>query len=209
MIKNIIFDLCGPIITIDIDLINRQFHHMGVMAEKPYELLVEAGVTERFETDGMTPELFCNEVRRLLACSLTNEEIACCWNTLITNFAPSHVDLLKRLKGQYKTFLLSNSDKINGDFFEDYLNSHAGFDFLGTCFDDHFFSYQIGRRKPSRETFLTILEKHHLLPEETLFIDDRMGHCQGAEALGIRTHFLREGTDICDLFDTSLNYIRK
>lgn len=207
MIKNIIFDLCGPIITIDIDLINQQFHRMGVVADDPYALLVEEGVTERFETDEITPEQFCDEVRRLLSCSLADDEIALCWNTLITDFAPRHVELLKRLKGRYRTFLLSNSDRINGDFFEEYLNGHAGFDFLGECFDDHFFSYQLAHRKPSRETFLAILDKHNLNPEETLFIDDRMGHCQGAQPLGIKTHFLKEGTDICDLFDTDLKYI--
>ena len=50
MIKNIIFDLCGPIITIDLGLMNNKFFQFGVKGiDNPYKILYKAGVTKEFE----------------------------------------------------------------------------------------------------------------------------------------------------------------
>lgn len=205
MIKNIIFDLCGPIITIDLALIEKEFHALGVKEEHPYERLVESGLTEDFESNRITSAVFFDSVRNQFGLPLKDEEITNAWNTLITSFLPQHIQLLRQLRPKYKTFLLSNSDQINGDFFSYYLNHEAGFDFLGECFDQAFFSYQLSMRKPSPDLFRKIVEMHHLDPEETLMIDDREGHCQGARKAGLKAFCLKEGIDICDLFDKDNN----
>lgn len=201
MIKNIIFDLCGPVITIDLDLIDQRFHALGVGAEKPYDLLVDSGLTERFESDEISSRVFFDEVRRLLNCTLSDEEITDFWNTLITAFPMSHVELLKGVRNHYRTFLLSNSDEINALFFKEELGRRAGFDFTGQCFEEAFFSHAIGCRKPSLQAFSHILNKYQLNPEETLMIDDREGHCEGARKAGLKALRLDPDTDLTQLFD--------
>jgi len=208
MIKNIIFDLCGPIITIDLKLIDQRFHELGVAVEHPYDRLVTSDLTEEFECNRITVDTFCNEVRKTLQCpSLTDKDIRDAWNTLIISYPPAHAQLIRRLKDKYSVFLLSNSDQINAEYFHDYLNKGAGFNFIEECFDEAIFSYQTGMRKPDPRIFQQIVSQHGLIPEETLHIDDREIHCEGARKAGLQAYCLRPETDICDLFDNNQEII--
>lgn len=200
-IKNIIFDLCGPIITIDINLIDKRLHEFGIMEEHPYRTLYDSGLTKRFEANEITTAEFCNEVRTILQTDISNEQICDAWNTLIVDFKCEHQLLFPKVHKHYRTFVLSNSDVVNAEYFTQYLNSEAGFDFVGQGFDEIFFSYKIGERKPSPKIFQHILAKHNLNAAETLFIDDCEKHCLGAKEVGLYTIWLQKPTDICELFN--------
>ena len=197
--NNIIFDLCGPIITLDIELMNRRFHDFGVKAEKPYQRLRDVGLTKRYEAGLISTSDFTNQVREILDCPLDDSQIIEAWNTLIVDFPQKHIDLLKQLKSKYKTFLLSNSDETNAAFFKEYMKRVAGFDILSDCFDEVFFSCDLHDRKPSPAVFQHIVDKHQLVTSETLVIDDCKAHCDGAASIGLKTHWLSPDEDICDL----------
>ena len=198
-IKNIILDLCGPVITLDMELMNRRFRDFGVPNEKPYQLLRSEGLTKRYEAGLLDTEEFCDQVRQLLATPLSNAQIIDAWNTLVSDFPAQHIKYVKALHTRYRMFLLSNSDVTNAAFFREYLHSQAGFDFLGECFDEVFFSCDIHDRKPNPAVFQHILNKHGLSPRETLVIDDCRKHCEGAASIGLLTHWLQPGEDISEL----------
>ena len=200
-IKNIIFDLCGPIITIDVGLIDKRLQQLGVKTEQPYRKLYDIGLTKRFESNMITTAQFCKELRSVLETGISNEQICDAWNTLIVDFKPEHQQLLPKVHNHYRTFMLSNSDVVNAEYFVNYLNENAGFDFTEQCFDEIFFSYMIGDRKPSKNVFKHILAKHNLNANETLFIDDCEKHCMGAKEVGLNTIWLQKPTDICELFN--------
>ncbi|MBO7571541.1 MAG: HAD family phosphatase [Bacteroidales bacterium] len=200
-IKNIIFDLCGPIITIDVNLIDKRLHEFGITSEHPYRKVYDLALTKRFEANQITTDEFCNEFREILNTRITNEQICDVWNSLIVDFKREHQLLFPKIHKHYHTFVLSNSDVVNAEYFTQYLNSEAGFDFVSQGFDEIFFSYTIGERKPSPEIFQHILDKHNLIASETLFIDDCEKHCIGAKEVGLNTIWLQKPTDICDLFN--------
>ena len=200
-IKNIIFDLCGPIITIDVGLIDKRLQQLGVKIEQPYRKLYDIGLTKRFESNMITTAQFCKELRSVLETGISDEQICNAWNTLIVNFKPEHQQLLPKVHNHYRTFMLSNSDVVNAEYFVNYLNENAGFNFTEQCFDEIFFSYMIGDRKPSGNVFNHILTKHKLNASETLFIDDCEKHCIGAKEVGLNTIWLQKPTDICELFN--------
>ena len=110
MIKNIIFDLCGPIITIDITLIDKALQRLGALNPQPYLELYHAGVTKQFESGLITDVEFCQEVRSRLSISAPDAAIAHAWNTLIVSFDPRNADFVRRMHQSHRTFLLSNSD---------------------------------------------------------------------------------------------------
>lgn len=199
MIKNIIFDLCGPIITLDIELMNRRFHDFGVKVEKPYQTLRTAGLTKDYEAGLVSTSDFCDKVRCLLGTPLDDIRILDAWNTVVSDFPKQHIDLLRRLKSQHRLFLLSNSDVTNAQYFREYVNRQAGCDLMSECFDEVFFSCDLHDRKPSPAVFQHIVDKHRLSPSETLVIDDCKAHCDGAASIGLQTHWLQAGEDICDL----------
>lgn len=200
-IKNIIFDLCGPIITIDVGMIDKRFQQFGIKTDQPYRKLYDSGLTKRFESNLITTDQFCNELRTILATDITNEQICDAWNTLIVDFKHEHQQLLPKVHNHYRTFMLSNSDVVNAKYFTKFLNDEAGFDFTEQCFDEIFFSYTIGDRKPSKNVFRHILAKHNINATETLFIDDCEKHCIGAKKVGLNTIWLQKPTDICELFN--------
>lgn len=197
---NIIFDLCGPIIKIDITLIDKKLQLYGVKYEQPYLELYRAGLTKQFEAAQITPEAFADAARRTLAADFTDEQLWEAWNSLVVDFDPAHVETVGRLRDRgFRTYILSNSDVVNAEFFRDDLNRRAGFDFAGNCFNEMMFSCQLGCRKPSPEIFQKVLERHHLRAAETLFVDDCEKHCLGAASVGLQTHWLHNGETIENL----------
>lgn len=208
MIKNIIFDLCGPIITLDLELMNRRFRDFGVTAvEKPYQKMREEGLTKIYEQGLISTGDFCSEVRRILQCDLTDEEIFDCWNTVVADFPPQHAETLAKLSTRYRLFLLSNSDVVNAEFFIDYIDQRAGEGFMKNTFSGVFFSCDLRLRKPDPKIFLSLAKKTEIDLAETLFVDDCQKHTQSAASLGINVIWLKPEWDIADLFDERLDVL--
>ena len=57
-------------------------------------------------------------------------------------------------------------------------------DFLKNM-DGAIFSYEVNLLKPEPEIYQTLLDRFHLKPEETVFLDDTAENCEGARKLGI------------------------
>lgn len=200
-IRNIIFDLCGPIITIDVAGINRVMHGYGVSSTEAYQELHRARLTHRFESGLISPAHFCQEVRAILHSDITDEQIFEAWNTVITAFPESHIHLLEQLKMRYRLFMLSNSDEVSARFFTNCLNQQAGYDFVNSVFERAYYSCETGMRKPDPAIFRYIMEHHGLQPDETFLIDDNPKHVAGAREAGMHAQLLAKGCDITDLFD--------
>lgn len=208
MIKNIIFDLCGPIITLNLELMNRRFRDYGVTAvEKPYQKMREEGLTKIYEQGLISTGDFCSEVRRILQCDLTDEEIFDCWNTVVADFPPQHAETLAKLSTRYRLFLLSNSDVVNAEYFIDYIDQRAGEGFMKKTFSGVFFSCDLRLRKPDPKIFLSLAKKTEIDLAETLFVDDCQKHTQSAASLGINVIWLKPEWDIADLFDERLDVL--
>ena len=59
----------------------------------------------------------------------------------------------------------------------------------------------MGMRKPDLQIFSTLLNKHNLLPKNTLFVDDKKNNTDAAASLGIHVWNLEVGKeDVTDLF---------
>lgn len=96
---------------------------------------------------------------------------------------PETETLIKELSAQgYKLYCLSN---MSIDFY-DYLKTREVFKY----FDGQVISAIEHMVKPDREIYDLILQRYHLKPEESLFIDDLEANIKAAQALGINTvHF--------------------
>ena len=55
MIRNLIIDLCGPLLQIDVNRINERFHQQGISAENPYMTLYREGRVKAFDRGEITP----------------------------------------------------------------------------------------------------------------------------------------------------------
>ena len=82
------------------------------------------------------------------------------------------LEFLQMLSQKYRLFLLSNTDSIHIETFENKTGISFYSDFY-QCFEKVYFSFEIGMRKPNADVFQYIINKHELSPKRTLFVDDK------------------------------------
>jgi len=107
------------------------------------------------------------------------------WLEMLGEDIHETVDVLRQLKntGKYKLYALTNWSA------ETFPHALERFEFF-KVFDGVVVSGQEKMRKPSAEFYKVLLDRYHLDPTNTIFIDDSLRNVKGAEAVGITgVHF--------------------
>ena len=132
------------------------------------------------------------------------DEILDAWNAVLLDFPLYRLEFLQMLSKKYRLFLLSNTDSIHIETFENKTGVSFYSDFY-QCFEKVYFSFEIGKRKPNPEAYQYIINKHELSPKRTLFVDDKKENTDAAAALGIHVWNLQVGKeDVVDLFEKQI-----
>ncbi|MCK5847478.1 MAG: HAD-IA family hydrolase [Bacteroidales bacterium] len=204
MIKNIIFDLGGVILNIDFHKAAEAFKDLGITNfENLYSRATQSNLFINLELGVISDEEFYTAIRELSGISISNEDIKVAWNELLLDFPKERLNLLKNLAGNYKLFLLSNTNKIHYDSYQNDLQIKHGIEGLEKLFEKCYFSHDIGIRKPEPESYNYVLEQNNLRPEETLFIDDTVLNIDAAVSVGVKALFINidRGDDVLDYFE--------
>ncbi|WP_374506305.1 HAD family hydrolase [Flavobacterium sp.] len=134
----------------------------------------------------------------------TIEDILTAWNAVLLDFPLHRLEFLQLLSQKYRLFLLSNTDAIHIDYFE----QREGASFYGDfyqCFEKVYFSYEMGMRKPDAEIYHALIRQHELSPKRTLFVDDKKDNTDAAKALGLHVWNLQVGQeDVIELLDKKI-----
>jgi len=200
-IKNIIFDLGNVIIDLDTEATKQDFNFLyGPDYEEVMADLKERNVFKKFETGSISTQTFLNELASYDD-NITFDEIKNAWSAMLLDIPEENYKILKKTKENYKTFCLSNTNKLHIDFIYKQLKSTKGVTNLNGFFEKVYLSHEVGKRKPNEDIFQLVLDNHNLVPSETLFIDDTKKHLRGAEKLGIRTIHMDEDMRLSDLFN--------
>lgn len=200
-IKNIIFDLGNVVLDLDTEATKQDFkflygpEYKSVMAD-----LKERKIFKKFETGSISTQTFLNELASYDE-DISFDEIKNAWNAMLLNIPEENYKILNKAKEKYRTFCLSNTNKLHIDFIYKQLESTKGLSNLNGFFEKVYLSHEIGKRKPNEDIFKLVLESNNLKAEETLFIDDTEKHLIGAESFGINTFHLTEDMRLSDLFD--------
>ncbi len=198
-IKNIIFDLGGVIVDIRYQATIEAFKKLGFDDfENIYSLIKHTRLFDLLETGKIPAQAFRNELRKFRN-HLTDEQINEAWNTMIGDMPTAYLPLLRSVKKNYHTYLLSNTNAIHIDYFIRYLEQKFGYNPLADMFDKVYFSHEIGERKPNREAYEAVLNNAGLIANETLFIDDLPTNIEGARNAGLFAYHL-EKESISELF---------
>lgn len=200
-IKNIIFDWGGVITDLDFEASAKEFRKYGLdNFIEQYSMQVQKDIYLKLETGAVEPEEFRAELRRLIPNPISDDELDRCWSALLCELPEERWDLLKKVKSSYRTYLLSNTNKIHvTNYFNRLLKKYGNYGYTH-LFEKTYFSFEIKMRKPDIEVFKYVLKDSNLKPEETLMIDDFDENISAAGELGIRTYHLREPLTILDIF---------
>lgn len=188
-VKNLIFDLGGVILDLSVDHTLQSFTNLsGIPKEKVQEMYVEAPGFLEYEKGMMDDDTFRDFVRQTFSIKADDAAIDECWNAMLRGIPPLKLDLLLRLQREFRVFLLSNTNGIHLDHINSVMLPQNGEqNSLDRYFHKAYYSHRMKKRKPDAEIFEQVLEENHLVPEQTLFLDDYAVNIEGAKALGIKT----------------------
>lgn len=206
-IKNIIFDLGGVIINLDIYKTISEFNKLTYMPfEAIYTQADQHQLFDSFDKGQISTNDFLNNLKAQLRFKGNNKELLKAWNAMLLDVPEKRLDVLVSTKQNYTTFLLSNTCEPHIAAFEQDLYLKHGVKNFNDYFDAVYYSCRIGMRKPDKEIFEFVLDKNNLKPEETVFIDDSIQHVKGAGECGISAFLLPKGEEI-GIFLKELNLL--
>lgn len=190
-IKNIVLDLGGVIMGLDVPKTIEAFQKLGIN-----NIVNNTGHNYQhsffyeFEVGKISEATFLESLRNLSEQSPNDTQIIEAWNKMILDMPKDRIHFIKELKKEYTLFLLSNTNSIHqkkylDEFQEDYQSS------FNDIFKKAYYSHEIGIRKPDEEIFHFILKDSDLKVEETIFLDDSLSNIEGAKKVGINTFHVK------------------
>lgn len=196
MIRTIIFDMGGVVITLDCNEAMKRFVELGVEDivgyMNPYQ---QGGFFGELEEGKLSEEDFRAKLSEICGRELSFDEVKHCWLGYMKEVPAKKLALLKKLKAEgYRVVLLSNTNPYISDWTDSEEFSGDGHA-IGEYFDAMYRSYEVKYMKPDDRFFRHVLSQEKLLPEEALFLDDGPRNVAAASELGIRTYCPQNGED--------------
>ena len=196
MIRCILFDLGGVVITIDQDQAVKRFKEIGLKdAEKRLDPYTQSGIFGDLEAGTISAEQFRVELSKLVGRELTFQECRYAWTGYCKEVPQRNLETLLKLREQgYRIVLLSNTNPymmdwaLSNDFDGD---GHS----LKYYFDELYMSFQVKLMKPNDLFYRHVLRKEKLFPQECLFVDDGPRNVAAASQMGIHTFCPKNGAD--------------
>ena len=201
-VQSIIFDLGGVIIDIDT---KRSFQRLSSFyaGDKPEESLLSEHVDLflNFEKGLISVAEFREGIRQLTEnADLSDTLIDEAWNEMLLQIPKERFQVLERIRDQYQLFVLSNTNAIHVPAFNKIVEQTSGKADIAHFFDKVYFSHEMQKRKPEPAIYQQVLYENQLLPEKTLFIDDRLENIAAASSLGMQVFHVTPDLDIVEFF---------
>ncbi len=182
----IIFDLGGVIINLDYQLTIEAFKKLGIdNFEEMYTQAKQNNLFDDFETGKISSQHFINSLLPFLPSGTSPNKVVHAWNAMILDFPKKRLELLDQLNSKYRVFLLSNTNDIHLQAVNRSLANTTDRK-LDTYFEKVYLSHEVKLRKPHKEIFELVCTEQNLNPETTIFIDDTIGHVNGANSIGLK-----------------------
>lgn len=196
MIKDVVFDLGGVLVGLDINRCTAAFRSLGMTAvARLINPCYPAEMIGRLEHGEITFHEACEEMRRLDRRSdISDEQIAWAYGEFLTGIPVAKLRQIDRLREHgIRTWVLSNNNpasmevirrmfEVDGKRMEEY-------------FDGIFLSYEMHELKPSEAIFRKMVATAGMTPEETLLIDDGQRNIETAQRLGFAVYMPASGED--------------
>jgi len=196
MIKNIIFDLGGVIITIDQDEAVCRFKELGLAdAERWLDPYTQTGFFGDVESGRITAEEFRKRLSAEVGRELSFDECKYGWLGYRKEVPAYKLEALAELRRKgYRLILLSNTNPYMMSWAQSPEFDGKG-NALDSFFDASYKSYELKVMKPDRAFFKAVIEGEGIRPEESVFIDDGPRNIEVGKSLGFHCICPANGAD--------------
>lgn len=200
-IRNIVLDLGGVVVDLDMKRTIREFGRLGIRGlENADRLMSEHPFFRDYETGRISTVAFFEGMRGLSHDHVGVEDLERAWKTLVLDLQEDVLQLLRDMKKSFRICLLSNTNASHIDAMNDRLLERYGIRDFGDVFDRVYYSFRLGMRKPDREIFEFVLEDNGIPAANTLFIDDSSDNIESAAGLGISVYHLSAPEKLTQIF---------
>ena len=190
MIKNVIFDVGRVLIKYSPKKILEDFGYSEIEVEDILELVFQNEMWQELDRGRLTKEEFIYilgskrpDLKEKIEYVMDN------WQDHLSSIE-ENTSILKDIKEKgFNLYVLSNFESTA---FKKLKDRFKYFD----LFDDIVISCDVKMLKPDEGIYLYLLNKHGLIPEECLFIDDMKMNIETAKRLGMNTIWFRENINI-------------
>ncbi len=201
-IRNVVFDLGGVLVPLNLDRCKKAFIALGMpQIAEIIDPCHPAAMIRDFERGDITAHEMCEEMRRVSGRhEITDEAIAKAYTAFIEEIPSKLLRLIDRLRiAGYRTYILSNNNPIamkhiRGLFAIEGRN-------MTDYFDRIYLSYEQHELKPDVAIFRKMIADSGIIPEETLFIDDSAHNLTTAQQLGFAVYQPDPNEDFSHLFE--------
>jgi len=145
-------------------------------------------ILKSFDKGEISPTEFYNKAVSIFKSDYDYNQFFKAYNDIF-DLRKKELQILKKLKENYRVILLSNTDMMRYGFIKKNFPEIL-------IFDAYVLSYEEGYMKPDARIYKVALEKAEAQADECLFIDDRADNIDAANALGINTIHLIERADL-------------
>lgn len=183
----IIFDLGNTLIRFDHNISAKKFASLFHLdSEEARRLFFDSELTQAFERGEISPKDFHSSITKRLGVKIPFRDFVNIWNDIFWEDEGSCA-LARRLKKDYKLFLLSNISRLHYEYIE------KKFDIL-KIFDEIILSFAVGAIKPEKLIFEDAIKRAGGDRSAVIYIDDREDLIREATAFGIES-IKYEGSD--------------
>ena len=209
MVSDIIFDLGGVLLGLNMEGIGEACKRLGINPELFFvktENSSPSGDVGRgasvcqgistskaitaYQVGEMTSEQFLSLVLSHCSNNITREDIIEAWNACIGVIPRWRLDLIKELRRKgYHTHLLSNTNDLHWEEIKRHFFMEEGY----TCqdlFDYVFVSHEVHLAKPDSEIYHHAVREIGRPAEQCLFIDDTLLNVEAANREGLQGAWL-------------------
>ena len=198
-LKNILFDLGGVILDLNVSATLERFLNLGF----PKELLnypenYETDIFFNYETGKTSTDEFRSAIRKSSGVNFSDKEFDEAWCAMLIGVPESRTRLLQPLSKVYNLYILSNTSELHMRHFNQMFHDTAGYK-LSDVFTHGFYSHETGWHKPDPGAFKDVLKKAKIKASETLFLDDNIHNVKAAKELGFNVIHITENLRMEDI----------
>ncbi|MBQ2541507.1 MAG: HAD family phosphatase [Paludibacteraceae bacterium] len=195
-IKNILFDLGGVLIDLDVRRSLEAFRALLAPGADSRDVPVTARgllgghdseLIDRYQTGDISTDDFIRTILSVCRPGTTPEQVREAWFAMLLGIPEERKQLLQELVARgYQIYVLSNINEMHVDWT------------LAHCPELRqarrlFFSNEIRMAKPDPGCFELVIRETGIRPEETLYIDDLQANIDAGRAAGFRTLHVPDG----------------
>ena len=205
-IKNIVFDLGGVIVDLDIAPALKTFAQTGMMpADASLEQISKRGfpkdwplsrLIHRMDSGELDTPTFFNILREQCGTQASDKQLSDAFNSII-KMRKNRLEWIVKLRKHYHLFLLSNVSDLH---WTETCRQAAEFGIpMEQCFDRFFLSYRLHMTKPDLRIYEHMIRETGIDPAETLYIDDLPDNIEAGRKAGLQGHKITSNALEADL----------